>query len=358
MRASRVVATTVGWTVAGIIAAGQVSAPRPAMPADPVSAIVEAFRTHPIVALGEGAHGNEQAHAFRMALIRDSRFSSVADDIVVESGNSRYQELIDRFATGEEVPSESLRRVWQDTTQPHTLWDVPIYEEFLRAVQAVNRARPAGQRMRILLGDPPIDWESIDSIGDLQRWQQTPAADRDAYPADLIRREVLTKGRRALLIYGDMHFNRRNPNVKDGPDAGSKNIVDLLERNGGTRIFTIHTQTFRVDLRAVQADVASWPRPSLAVLRGTVLGAADFTTYFPAANLMTADRRPINPRPMEDQFDAVLYLGPPSEITMSRLPPALCADSAYLTMRIRHMRLAGLTRAIDELNRYCSPASK
>jgi hypothetical protein len=43
---------------------------------------------------------------------------------------------------------------------------------------------------------------------------------------------------------------------------------------------------------------------------------------------------------------------------MSRLPPALCADSAYLTMRIRHMRLAGLTRAIDELNRYCSPASK
>jgi hypothetical protein len=51
---------------------------------DPVVAVVEALKTHEIVALGEGAHGNEQAHAFRLSLIRDARFAAVGNDIVVE----------------------------------------------------------------------------------------------------------------------------------------------------------------------------------------------------------------------------------------------------------------------------------
>ena len=34
---------------------------------------------------------------FRLALIRDPRFATVVNDIVVESGSARYQETIDRF---------------------------------------------------------------------------------------------------------------------------------------------------------------------------------------------------------------------------------------------------------------------
>jgi hypothetical protein len=36
-----------------------------------VAAIVNAFRTHALVALAEGNHNNEQGHAFRLSLIRD-----------------------------------------------------------------------------------------------------------------------------------------------------------------------------------------------------------------------------------------------------------------------------------------------
>ena len=50
-------------------------------------------------------------------MVRDPRITTVVNDIVVEFGNARYQDVMDRFVRGEEVPPEALRRVWEDTTQ-------------------------------------------------------------------------------------------------------------------------------------------------------------------------------------------------------------------------------------------------
>ena len=61
-------------------------APRPAVPIDAIAAIVEAFDSHDVVALSEGVHKNEQGHALRLSLIRDPRFTTVVNDIVVEFG--------------------------------------------------------------------------------------------------------------------------------------------------------------------------------------------------------------------------------------------------------------------------------
>ena len=102
---------------------GASSTSAPAAPIDPVRGILDAFEQHSIVALDEGDHGNDRGHAFRLSLLRDSRFSMVVNDIVVEFGSARYQILMDRFVSGEDVPIETLRRVWQDTTQPHDIWD-------------------------------------------------------------------------------------------------------------------------------------------------------------------------------------------------------------------------------------------
>ena len=77
---------------------------------DAISGILDAFRTHQIVALGEGRHGNNQSHAVRLALIRDPRFATVVNDIVVEFGSSRYQGVMDRFVSGGEVSYAELRK--------------------------------------------------------------------------------------------------------------------------------------------------------------------------------------------------------------------------------------------------------
>ena len=43
---------------------------------------------------------------------------------------------------------------------------------------------------------------------------------------------------------------------------------------------------------------------------------------------------------MEDEFDALLYLGAPADISHATLPPELCADSAYRKMRTERLTLA------------------
>ena len=133
-------------------AAGQ-APPGPATPFEPLAAILLAFERHAIVALGD-PRGNEQAHEFRLSLIRDPRFAETVDDIVVEWGNAVYQDVVDRFVDGDDVSEAELRQVWRNTTQPGQGNDRPITEAFFRAVREVNAALPPERRLRVLLGDP------------------------------------------------------------------------------------------------------------------------------------------------------------------------------------------------------------
>ena len=64
------------------LSARQGAAPRPAAAVEAITGILDALRSHQLVALGD-AHANEQVHAVRLALIRDPRFAAVVDDIVV-----------------------------------------------------------------------------------------------------------------------------------------------------------------------------------------------------------------------------------------------------------------------------------
>jgi hypothetical protein len=338
-------------------------AEKKAVPIDPITGVLDAFRSHPIVALDEGNHGNNEGHAFRLALIRDPRFAATVNDIVVEAGNSRYQDVMDRFVHGEDIPYDVLRHVWQDTTQAHSGMDLPIYEEFYRAVRTLNATLPRERQLRILLGDPPIDWESIKSTEDLTKWMEHRPFDRDENPAELIRREVLAKSRRALVVYGGMHFQRKDlfRNYQPPPGSGPSpkgTIVELLETAAPGAVFTIWTNTF-TELETAQADVPSWPKPSLAMLRGTSLGAKDFTFYYPydvqvldskGTPLPKEKRRSLR---MEDQFDAVLYLGPPSSITQSGLTPTLCRDRTYVEMRLSRIAVAGVPQMAEQFKKSC-----
>ena len=159
---TRVVATL----VAVIAIAGALRAqPKPATPLEPIAAILDAFRTHDIVALGEGSHNNEQGYAFRLALIRDPRFAAAVNDLVVESGSSTHQDVMDRFIDGEDVPVNELRLAWQDTTVPDGPWDVPMYEEFFRAIRALNAVAAAAAEAARAARRSAVRLESRDARG-------------------------------------------------------------------------------------------------------------------------------------------------------------------------------------------------
>lgn len=320
----------------------------PAVPIDPITGILEMFKTHDVVALSEGSHGNEQGHAFRLALIRDPRFAAAVDDIVVEFGNAHYQDVIDRFVQGEQVAYEELRKVWQDTTQRGTVWDRPIYEAFYRAVRDVNAALPVDRRLRVLLGDPPVDWDAP---------QRSATVRTDDFPASLIQREVMAKKRRALVIFGGMHLIRKRTPFLPPKEPALAPVVALLVsrfQNGsivaqldrvGARVFVVATST-DFDISTVQANVVTWRRPSLALIRGTPLGLASSVTYFPRSAPVIRGRGGVQETlqldlaaapSMQEVVDAILYLGPLSSITHSRLSRELCADPAYLKMRVERL---------------------
>jgi len=290
-----------------------------ASPSDAIPAILELFKTYPVIGLGEGGHGNLEALRFRLKLLRDPRFAAVVNDILVECGTARYQDLMDRYIRGENVPRQLLRRAWEDTTNPGTACDKPVYEDYFTAVRDVNASLPKDRQLRVLLGDPPIAWESIRTRADITRWNMQ----RDSHAVAVLKRESLAKNRTALVIYGDGHFQGR------GFRANS--IVNLVERLN-VKIFTISTRF--ADLIKLQPSVKTWKAPAFARLRGTVLGRKYYAQYYP-----------MPPAPgwnavlMEDQFDGILYLGPISP-TLTLMPKGLCLDEAYIKMRSARLAIS------------------
>lgn len=337
----------------GVSVAAQSVSVKPAVPVDPVAAILDAFETHEIVALGD-AHGNEQSQAFLKALVRDSRFPNVVNDIVIEFANARYQPLIDRFVNGEDVSLETLRQVWQNTTIAN---EIPVDEEFFKVVRAVNEKRPAARRIRVLASDPPINWSGVHERADHNRW----LAMRDSFPAALIQTEVLAKQRRALVVYGQLHFQRHQlMSNLDMSDWRMQTIVSLLERSTPAKIFIVWNADD--ELAAVQQDVASWRAPSLAKVRGTVIGAADASVLVPNMRRFGfKDGKPVPvPRDqwrslkVEDQLDAILYLGPKASMTDMPMSPGICRDPRYIDERLRRIALTGIPQfEADRVKKLC-----
>ena len=340
-RTRRLVLVAALLCVARMDGRAQEAGRRPAVRLDPASVILDAFATHPVVALGEGAHGNVLGHAFRLTLIRDPRFAALVNDIVVESGSATYQDVMDRFVRGETVPASALRDIRENTVTATPAWDRPMFDEFFQAVRDLNRSLPRERQLRILLGDPPMDWSTVRNADDYRK----VLLQRDSHPAGLIRREVLARGRRALVVYGDGHFQART-------ERPGRSLVGILE-TGGTSVFSI-TSTY-TDLSRFQSDVASWRTPGLAVLTGSLIGAAPYEAFFgppPPVDYFKA-----NPN-IEDHYDAVLVLGTPSSLALGGLDYPRCAEPAYVNMRVGRMVLTGMPPTVaDRLAQECARAA-
>ena len=326
-----------------------------ARPQEPIAAIVDAFRTHDLVAVSD-PHGNLQTQLFLRTLVADPRFAAVVNDIVIEVGNARYQDVMDRYIRGEQIPIQSVRPAWQNTTVANQIWaDEVLFE----SIRSANASRPRERQLRVLLGDPPIDWTAVKTREDHFRWLGM----RDSYPAALVQVEVLAKRRKALLVWGHMHFQRRQIMSNfDMSDWRMQTIVSLIERASPTKVFTI----WRLDeeLEKLVPGLASWAVPSLAVTRGTPLGETDVARLSPplalARMMVKGDALVPLPReqwlslPVEEQLDAVLYLGPAARMTEITTPAQACAQPGFLEERLRRITLTGIPAfEADRVKKVC-----
>jgi hypothetical protein len=347
--------TVVSVGSAHLLASPQDSSVPAPSPANPITAVLDAFRTHDIVTLSD-PHGNVQVQAFLLSLIRDGRFPLAVNDIVIETASARYQDAIDRFVRGDDVPYDVLRKAWEDHAVANSIGMQA--QEMMRAVRTINAALSDGEKLRIIAGDPPIDWDNITSPQDHRHWIEL----RDSYPADTIRRQVLDRGRHALVIYGQGHLQRRQiASNYDMSTWQSQTVVSLLEHDSSARIFNIWTLLER---DVVVPEAASWPVPTLVAVQGTTLGARDFGTYSRGLGSETrfavrsGQLVPLSPAEwkmmrMEDEFNALLYLGPPSSMTNTTIPAALCHDSQYVNTRLQRLARFGPPVEVENFKKAC-----
>jgi hypothetical protein len=116
---------------------------------------------------------------------------------------------------------------------PSETWDAPVYEQFYRTVRAVNWTRPAGRQIRVLLGDPPIDWATVTRASQLDLF----LSQRDTHAAAVVEKEeeVLAKNHRALLCYGGAHL-LHNPATLHRPPHS---LTAIIEQRTGERVCAI-----------------------------------------------------------------------------------------------------------------------
>ena len=108
----------------------------------------------------DAAHGNKDLDDLILHLVRDPAFPTKVNDIAVECGNSLYQSVLDRYIAGADIPFSEARQVWRNTTQP--MCDVSaFYEELFPLVRRINQKLLPEKRIRVLAGDPPLDWSKV-----------------------------------------------------------------------------------------------------------------------------------------------------------------------------------------------------
>lgn len=298
------------------LAAPGSASPRP-QPA--IQALFDAMEKYPLVGLGE-VHALQEQHDFIQALLHHPALPGKINDLVVEFGNARYQDVMDRFIAGQPVANAELRQVWRNTTisGANPVWDAPVYEQFFRTVRAANMMLPPAQRLRVLLGDPPIDWTRVQRKEDWLAF----ALQRDAHFAAVVEREVLPKQRRALLIAGTghlMHGLRGEGDPNQPPDSAPFNMATQIEQRHPHSLFTTDVLIVPPADKSARARlIASWERPTLITLADTWLGAETLP-----------DTTHSTPTTRARLFDATLYLGTGETLTASRPDPSLYQGGAY-----------------------------
>jgi hypothetical protein len=311
----------------------QDATPEPAIPA-----ILKTFETFDVVAM-EAAHNEKDIDDFILSLIRDPRFSTSVNDIVVECGNVRYQPILDRYIDGENIPFTEVQHVWRDTTVQQMCGASGFYEQLYPLVRSLNRHLPVTSRLRIVAADPPIDWSKIRSYEDLR-----PFFDRDGSIASVMEREVLSKHRKALMLFGIFH-------LVHGGGPGEGDAVTRYERHYPGRTFVIsggfgYYGTNDESLEEMNAPGGVWP--SLLRTKNSRLGSLGLDSFF--ASPLWADEDcnvseafATGPsKTIAGQIDAFLYLGPQKSLLTEPVPADIALDRAYRSEWLRRMKFVGL----------------
>jgi hypothetical protein len=284
-----------------------------------VAGVLRLFDKYEVVGLPQG-HGMQDLGDFIFALIRDPRFSEKVNDIEFECGNALYQPILDRYIAGEDVSFTEVQKVWRKMSQPSCAAS-GFVEEFFPLVRALNQKLPPERRVRVLAGDSPVDWDQIKSMEDILR-----LVHRDESIASVMEKEVLSKHRKALMLFGTYHLMH-----------GTGSAVAMYEKDYPGVTFIVSTLgIYDTNLaRLADSKFVKWPIPALAHAKGTWLGALQLSDFLPPGSMIDKDCKyhhefpPAMQKPIENFVDGFLYLGPQDLMRREKLPADIALDADF-----------------------------
>lgn len=323
-------------------------------PEPAIKAIYALYGHYEVVAM-DAAHGNQNLDGFILALLSDPEFPGKINDIVVECGNSLYQPILDRYISGGNVAPSEIEKVWRNTTQPMCAVS-SFYAQLFPLIRRLNQRLPPERRVHVLAGDVPINWAMVRTREDLLHSPQ----DRDGVIASIMEKEVLSKHRKALMLFGTDHLYHGV--VPPSNDLGA---VARYEKKypGVTFVIADHTGFGNLTPYAqfndeFESRMKSWPIPSLVTrLSGTWL--ADILNKTESAGVLMT-RHQVNGkavvqmvavgegRKFETMVDGYLYLGPRDLLLNETTPANVLLDKKYMAEMHRRAVLMHMPSFISD----------
>lgn len=302
------------------------------------TSILNLYQKFPIVAIGEGQHNSALTFEWLTTLINEIDFPEVVDNIVVEFGASEYQWVMDDFINNKDVPDSLFKKCWRETTQI-MVWDNPIYENFFREIRNRNKDLPEQKRIRILLGD--LSFGSEEGIGE--------------HSFRIIEKEVLLKNQNALLIYGDLHFVRRDVFMNYAAASVLKkedmNVIQFLEIYYPGKAFSIWGSVNTNDSLVNDViDQENIQLPSFLHTSNSELGKLDFRVFYPFPTDYRTDNLGNDIEvsehvqlPLKLITDGIIYRGSwESQNFIAPRPDNIYADTVYLNELIKREEVVNI----------------
>jgi len=210
----------------------------------PEDYVISKFETHDIVLIGEH-HFIKHDVEFIQGLI-PILYENGIMNLGIEFGCYELQEQADSLLTAEAYDEDLAR--WL-VFQWGSYWPNVEYLDLYRKAWEVNHSLPAdAPKFRIVGLDYRARWDLFTENMPVRRWQRILSkGPRDKHMADVITREFINQGRKALIYAGQHHsFTRYHEPEYDF----KRNRVIRLERNRmGNRIYRkIRNKVFNICL--------------------------------------------------------------------------------------------------------------
>jgi len=308
-----------------------------------IPTIIDLFQQKPIVAIGE-THGHLQLYQFLTKLVQTEGFYKNVNDILIESGNALYQDILDKYISGEDIEFSDLQKVWFDTTQsPVDPWSIDVYCNFLKTVRELNSSIPKNYRIRVIAADSPISWKDVNTNEDYLKQR----GNREEFYTNIAINEVLSKNRKALLINGGAHFgNHRETTVNQRIEKVYPNTVTvILGKSGLWKGNEDKEEKLNWPIGTIAKVKDTWigllPGPRrIAMVAPTNNDSKKSTTTSSAPTPVPA-QRPMGPpskHKRQDYFDYILYLGPEKDLKYGDIDASIyTSDELWKELNRRSM---------------------